>query len=304
VQASCTTGRRRDGRGVADSELGPTYTWQDARDAGLTRAQRRDDGVRVSRGAYVSRAVPLSLHAACSAVLPLLPADTVVSHRTAAALLGAPVPHGWPLEVSVPPGTYRPRRRRLRVHVRDLLAEDATEHRGLPVTSGPQAWLDLAAVLGPPELVAVGDALYRAGHLDEGSLAGRLARADGVRGVVRAREWAPLLSPLAMSRPESVVRCLLIQAGLPHPRPQVEIESASGQVVAHSDLGWPEWRVAVEYEGRQHADRRQFGRDLDRYSLMAADGWLTIRYGADHLRRPEVIVDRATRALRSRGAVW
>ncbi|WP_448639898.1 hypothetical protein [Geodermatophilus sp. URMC 63] len=289
---------------MADSELRPAYTWQDARDAGLTRAQRRDDGVRVSRGAYVSRAVPLSLHAACSAVLPVLPAGAVVSHRTAAALLGAPVPHGWPLEVSVPPGTYRPRRRRLRVHVRDLLAEDVTWHRGLPVTSGPQTWLDLAAVLDPPELVAVGDALYRAGHLDEGSLSGRLARADGVRGVVRAREWAPLLSPLAMSRPESVVRCVLIQAGLPHPRPQVEIESASGRVVAHSDLGWPEWRVAVEYEGRQHADPRQFGRDLDRYSLMAADGWITIRYGADHLRRPEVVVDRATRALRSRGAVW
>jgi hypothetical protein len=123
---------------VADSELGPTYTWQDARDAGLTRAQRRDDGMRVSRGAYVSRAIPLSLHAACCAVLPVLPAGAVVSHRTAAALLGAPVPHDWPLEVSVPPGTYRPRRRRLRVHVRDLPAEDTTRHRALPVTSGPQ----------------------------------------------------------------------------------------------------------------------------------------------------------------------
>jgi hypothetical protein len=289
---------------VADRRLGPTYTWQDARDAGLTRAQRRDDGVRVSRGAYVSRAVPLSIQAACCAVLPLLPDGAVVSHRTAAALLGAPVPHDWPLEVSVPPGAYRPRRRRLRVHVRDLLAEDAAAHRGLPVTSGPQTWLDLAAVLPPPELVAVGDALQRAGHLDRDALVGRLARADGVRGVVQARQWAPLLSPLAMSRPESVVRCVLIQAGLPHPRPQVEIKSQSGRVVAHSDLGWPQWRVAVEYEGRQHAERGQFGRDLDRYSLMAADGWLTIRYGANHLRRPEVIVDRAARALRSRGAIW
>jgi hypothetical protein len=287
-----------------DSELGPTYTWQNARDAGLTRAQRREDGVRVSRGAYVSRAVPLSVHAACCAVLPVLPTGAVVSHRTAAALLGAPVPHGWPLEVSVPPGTYRPRRRRIRVHVRDLLDEDAIHHRGLPVTSGPQTWLDLAAVLPPPELVAVGDALFRTGHLDQHSMSGRLTRMDGVRGVVRARQWAPLLSPLAMSRPESVVRCLLIEAGLPHPRPQVEIRSPGGQVVAHSDLGWPEWRVAVEYEGRQHAERGQFGRDLDRYSLMAADGWLTIRYGAHHLRRPKVVVERAARALRSRGAVW
>ena len=60
----------------------------------------------------------------------------------------------------------------------------------------------------------------------------------------------------------------------------------------------------MEYEGRQHAKRGRFGKDLDRSSLMAADGWLTIRYGAHHLRRPEVVVDRAARALRSRGAVW
>ena len=101
------------------------------------------------------------------------------------------------------------------MHVRDLLDEDAIHHRGLPVTSGPQTWLDLATVLPPPELVAVGDALYRVGHLDQHSVARRLTRADGVRGVVRARQWGPLLSPLAMSRPESVVRCVLTEAGLP-----------------------------------------------------------------------------------------
>ena len=84
----------------------------------------------------------------------------------------------------------------------------------------------------------------------------------------------------------------------------MEIKSPSGRTVAHSDLGWPQWRVAVEYEGRHHAERGQFGRDLDRYSLEAGDGWLTIRYGAQHLRRPEVVVERAARALRSRGAVW
>ncbi|PRY50663.1 hypothetical protein LY71_103227 [Geodermatophilus tzadiensis] len=37
---------------------------------------------------------------------------------------------------------------------------------------------------------------------------------------------------------------------------------------------------------------------------MAADGWLVVRYAAVHLRRPEVVVDRAARALGSRGATW
>ncbi|MGY2085145.1 hypothetical protein [Blastococcus sp. SYSU DS0539] len=83
-------------------ELPPTYTRALATAAGLTRAQLRDDGRRITRGVYVSRAVPLGLRAACHAVLPVLPPGTVFSHLTAAALFGAPVEHRWPVTVSVP----------------------------------------------------------------------------------------------------------------------------------------------------------------------------------------------------------
>ncbi len=285
-------------------ELPPTYTWDDAQAAGLTRTQLRDDGVRVTRGAYVSRSLALTVGAASRAALGVLPAGAVVSHTTAAVLLDAPVPPAWPLEVSVPPGTYRPRRRRLRVHVRDLAAEDVIVCTGLPSTSGPQTWLDLAAVLPPDELVAVGDALWRAGHLDGDALSARLARADGVRGVRRARRCAPLLTPLAASRPESLVRYWLVDAGLPLPTPQCPVHDRRGLEVVHGDLGWPRWKVLLEYEGRQHADHAQFDRDVDRYSLMAADGWLVVRFGGRHLGRRQVVVDRVACALRSRGARW
>jgi hypothetical protein len=285
-------------------ELGTTYTRAAAVTAGMTRAQLRDDGVRVTRGAYVSRAVPLSIRNAALAALEVLPPHAVLSHRTAAVLLGAPVPASWPLEIIVPPGDYRPRRKRMRVHVRDLEPADVIRHRGLPVSSGPQTFLDLAASLAEDELVAVGDALYRAAHLDAGRVARRLARADGVRGVVRARTCAPLLSPLAMSRPESLVRYWLIDSELPDPEPQVPVCDRHGRVVAHADLGYRRWKVAIEYEGRQHAEQRQFSRDLTRYSLMAADGWLTLRFGAADLRSRSTVVDRVAGALRSRGARW
>src|SRR3954466_3003734 len=117
-------------------ELGPRYTWQEAVAAGLTRAQLRDEGIRITRGAYVSRAVPLTLRSACLSVVPVLPEAATFLNLTAAALLEAPVRVAWPLTVAVPLVVYRPRRRRVRVHVRDLLPEDAVRIQNLPFPSG------------------------------------------------------------------------------------------------------------------------------------------------------------------------
>lgn len=286
------------------NQLPVGYTTAQARAAGMTRAQLRDDGQRVTRGGYVSRAQALTVHAACTAVLPLLPDGAVVSHLTAAALLGAPVPHRLPLSFTVPPGVYRPRRRGTCIRVRTLEPADTVVHRGLPVTSAAQTWLDLAASLPPGDLVAVGDALWRAGHLDDAVLGARLDRADGVRGIVPARLWAPRLTPQAASRPESLVRVILIQGDVPDPEVQVPVHDARGMEVAHADVGYSRWRIAGEYEGRQHAELRQFRKDLTRYTLMGADNWLLLRFGDAHLARPAWIVEMFARALRARGATW
>jgi hypothetical protein len=103
-----------------------------------------------------------------------------------------------------------------------------------------------------------------------------------------------------MSRPESLMRYWLVTSDLPDPEPQVAIKDAWGRAVAHGDLGYEEWRLVMEYEGRQHADVDQFGRDIDRYSLMAADGWLVLRFAYQHLG-PATVVGRTRRALLSRG---
>jgi very-short-patch-repair endonuclease len=97
------------------------------------------------------------------------------------------------------------------------------------------------------------------------------------------------------------MRYWLLISELPAPQAQVPIVNSRGVTVAHGDLGYPEWRVLLEYEGRQHAEGDQFGQDVDRYSLMAADGWLVLRFAARHVGGPAVVVDRARRALLSRG---
>jgi hypothetical protein len=147
----------------------------------------------------------------------------------------------------------------------------------------------------------VGDHLCRTGHLRKEDLARRLERADRVRGVIRAREIAPLLDPRARSRPESVIRYWLLASDLPDPEIDVPIFDRWGRAVAHADLGYSKWKLALEYEGRQHAEPEQFGRDIERYSLMAADGWLTLRFAGRHLGGPWTVVERTHRALLSRG---
>lgn len=278
-----------------------TYTWAGARASGMTRRQIERDGVRLGRGVYLSRAEPDDLPTRCRAWLPVLPDGAAFGLQTAAALLGAFVDPPAVPQAVVPPDRLLPHRSGLVALHRDLRPEDVVQVHGLPVTDAAQTFLDLARSTRPDELVAVGDALLRLGHLTPEGLLARLERGAGLRGVVRARRCAPRLTPLAQSRPESLVRCWLLDSHLPDPEPQLPVVNRRGVVVAHGDLGWEEYRVLLEYEGGGHATAEKLDTDVDRHSLAAADGYLVQRFSRRHLARPAVLVDRVEGALRSRG---
>jgi hypothetical protein len=281
--------------------LDGTYTWRQARALSVTRTQIRTDGRPIARGLFVSRALEPDLAMRCRAWAARLPDDAAFGLGTAAALWGAPCPPSGGIHAVLTPRRVLPQFAGISVHCRTLSADDVVEHVGLRLTSGAQTFLDVAARLPPWDLMPLGDGLMRVRAMDATALAERLARADRVRGVVRARAWAPHLSPEAASAPESVMRYWLLTSRLPQPEVQMPVHDRWGRVVVHADVGYSRWKVALEYEGRQHADREQFGRDVDRYSLMAADGWLVLRFAARHIGGPTAIVDRTTRALMSRG---
>ncbi len=277
------------------------YSTASARLAGLTRGQLRGPSfVRLTHGLVVRLEDAIDERERLQLLATVLPPDAAFSHLTAAALFGAPVRASKRAHVVLTPRKVLPQRAEFVVHARRLRPEDVVEVEGLRVTSGAQTFLDLSPHLPPPELVAVGDALLRAGRMTPQALADRIARADRVRGVVRARECAPLLSPLAMSRPESLMRYWLVTSDLPDPMPQLAVCDRWGRAVVHGDLGYDDRRVVLEYEGRQHAETEQFGRDVDRYTLMAADGWLVLRFAQRHLNR-WTVVERTRGALLSRG---
>ena len=94
------------------------------------------------------------------------------------------------------------------------------------------------------------------------------------------------------------MRLLLVSGGIPKPETQIEFRDLQIRV----DMGWREWKVAVEYDGIQHwEDSRQRSWDIERLALLEAAGWIVIRVSAEMLRRPQVIVDRVGCALISRG---
>ena len=273
-----------------------------ARAEGITRGVRRGlPYVRLAHDLRVPLDDAVDARGRLALLATALPADAVFSHGTAASLLGADVDLPARPHVALTPRRVLPQWAGLTVHTRRLEPADVVRVDGLRVTSGAQTFLDLAAQRSAAELLAVGDGLARRGRLTPAALADRLARADRIRGVVRARQVAPVVSPLAASRPESLLRWWLVDSPLPDPMPQVPVVDRRGRVVAHGDLGYPEYKVLLEYEGRQHADADQFGRDVDRYSLMAAGGWLALRFARPHLGGPWAVVERTRGALLSRG---
>jgi very-short-patch-repair endonuclease len=70
--------------------------------------------------------------------------------------------------------------------------------------------------------------------------------------------------------------------------------------VAFLDMGWEEFKVAVEYDGDHHRkDRRQYVKDIARIRMLEEMGWIIIRVIAED--RPAEWLARVEAALISRG---
>ena len=298
----CRRGMRRQS---LPDELGPAFTVRDARSLGVARDRLTAmdlcapfHGVRTRVDTAADDVLTR-----CRIYEPRLTSAQFFSHSTAAALWGLPLPAyaSASLHVSALPPGREPRTRGVRGHRLDVPIEHLTLRHGLPVPDPAETWAQLGAMHRIDDLVAVGDAILTRDLAEPADLeeaAQRLAR----RGAKSLREALPLLRAGAESPRETVVRLILIRAGLPEPELNRDLRDGDGRFVARLDLAYPEYRVAVEYDGRQHAELAQFRRDADRWPAIAAQGWLLVRVVDHHLIDPgRDVVDPVARALRSRG---
>jgi hypothetical protein len=201
------------------------------------------------------------------------------------------------VSVTVPRGE-RPRSHPwLRVTRTALTGTDIEHLDGVPVTTPRRTAFDLGRQPDRQAAVIALDAmchlhLARPGDLAED--AGRYRRKWGAR---RLGTRLSLVEPLAESPMESILRLLLHDAGLPPPTAQVTVRR-DGRFVARVDLGYPQWRVAIEYEGDHHRGQRQFRRDVARLNALREAGWVVLRFTADDvLRRPGDLIRQVSRAL-------
>jgi hypothetical protein len=181
-----------------------------------------------------------------------------------------------------------------------LLADDeARRVAGLPVTTPVRTAYDMGRYLPRGQAVARLDALMRATPFSTEDVLLVAERYPAARGIRRLRSVLRLVDGGASSPKETWLRLLLVDAGLPTPTTQIPVVEGY-RALAMLDMGWPEFGVAVEYDGDHHrSDRGQYIKDQWRLRKLAELGWVIIRVIAED--KPVDVVERVRRALLGRG---
>jgi hypothetical protein len=264
----------------------------------------------------------------CEAVAVKLPPGGAISGLSAAYLWGVDLlPRGGgPVHVTLPhPARLGPHPRLTSVR-RTLLPTDITMlFGGIPVTTEVRTAFDLGRLPPRTDALAALDAMLHRRLFRREALTRYLDANAGRRGCAQLRELIALAESLTESPMESRLRLLLHDAGLPRPTPQYEVRvqpnatpkhttpqqassrasrrASQGRLIARVDLAYPQWLIAIEYEGDHHRERSAFQRDISRYNALRAAGWLVLRFTAnDVLRQSGQLVATVRQAIAERSA--
>jgi len=225
-------------------------------DEELGRFARVGQWNRVRRGAYVDGQLPtntVARHALLvAATVGTLRRPAVVSHQSAAVLLGLPV-WGAPLDrvhVTRRPPASSQTTGPLRCHVAQLRDDEVTSVGGLLVTDVARTSLDLARSLPFEAAVVTLDAALHEGMLPRELIENRLFDIAGTRGSRHASRVVRFADARSGSVGESRSRVVLHELGLAPSGLQFEITTATGAFVARTDFVWEEEGIVGEFDGR------------------------------------------------------
>jgi len=218
--------------------------------------------------------------------------DAVLSHESAATLLGLRVEERL-VHVTVPHGA--PRRSVGFVAVHQSRARPAIRLMGgLPCTGIARAVVDVACGLRALDDVRalVTDAVQRG-----------LTTINAIRAEAdRAPRHSPAHLRLALEETTAGARSvgeahflrLVKSAGLPMPELNVRIDVGGRHL--NADALWQEWMVIVEIDGKGHMKESQWEYDLQRQNILHTAGYIVLRFT---IRRMRLDPERVTSELRT-----
>ncbi len=224
------------------------------------------------------------------------PPGTIASHR-AAAVLHALREHAR-VELTVPPaGNHRIGG--ALVHRAVVAPEDRCRIDGIPTTRVERTLLDLASVVGDDSLERAVEAALRQGlttcerlerYLAAVARPGRPGVGRFRRVVARASTGRPTGSEL-----EVMFLQLLRAAGLEEPARQFEVGVDGRRYFL--DFAYPQRRLAIELDGREH---HRFDEDRRRQNALVLAGWTVLRFTwADVTERREATAAAVAGGLRA-----
>ncbi len=229
---------------------------------------------RLHLGVYAVGHTRMRAHGRWMAAVLACGPGAVLSHRDAAALHDLRPIGGGPVNVTGP----RPHQLAgIRSHrARDLQAHDCTVVDGIPVTSVPRTYLDLAELLSPGRLIDLLEGGQRQDKLDVSAIEAVVARNPGRHGIKPLQVALAQLAddpPLLQSHLERAFRALIRDHGLPEPHYNAYVED---ELV---DAVWPHHRLVVEVDGwNYHRTKRSFTNDRRRDRKLLRAHWRAARF--------------------------
>ena len=163
------------------------------------------------------------------------------------------------------------------------------------------AFVGYAATAHVIDLIKVGDWLIHHQHMTIGDVI-ETAHRDRWRSGSTAAIWVSrYLDGRSRSLKESETRALLVFGGLPNPDVNADLSDGE-RIFACVDLLYRQWRLVIEYEGRQHAEGPwQFNKDITRYATIRDEQFEYVQVTQEMLRQPRAVVMRVYSKLVERG---
>lgn len=218
-----------------------------------------------------------------------------LSHATAARVRGYPLPRrifsDSTIHISFAPDLGARRYRKgITAHYDGQRSTATVMIRGIRCSGPARIWVEMAAELRVDELVILGDHLVREPyywaeqrdepHCTVEDLRAALQSCGKLRGKVAAARALDLVRVGADSPQETKFRLALMEAGLPEPQLQVPLNPSDPQSRC-ADAGYPQHRVAIQYDGAGHFNPQQARKDQRRDNAFVAEGWLVLRFNVE-----------------------